>query len=180
MPAVMPNLGGESLAIYNTLIRGLDEMKKEGITRLYVYSEEIEPDKGAFGNWIDISDTVYYPYKMLDPREQELILAKKHYAIGHLISDKIAIDEKHGLKRVSYPGYGFEVFNRTHINPMLCKMKDDGETINRMEYYRKNCFYNQEQMKLIAEQMGKTKITAKEIEEMINQGIKNYNVTTQI
>lgn len=179
MPIVMPKLKGESLEIYNILLNGIDKMKKKGITRLYLLSEEIQPDERAFGGWINMGDMAYYPYEMLDPREQELILAKKHYSIGALVSGEIPINKKGGLKKVTYPDYGFEVFERTHCYPMLCEMKDTPEVINDMEYYRQNCFYNPEQMKLIAEQLTKAKATAKEVEEMINQGIKNYHQITR-
>lgn len=171
MPIEMPNLKGESLAIYNVLVGGVDRIQKEGITRVYLFSQEMEPDKNAFGQWIDTKRTAYYPYEMLDPREQEVILNRKHYSAGFLISDNVPGVIKH-------QNYGFEVVERTHIHPMLPELKKGGDTINKMNYFRSDCLYDSEQMKLIAEQMAKAGMTAQKISSLIEEGIKNYNQIT--
>lgn len=172
MPIKMPVLKGESLAIYNTLLNGLHRMEKEGINRIYVCLEEMKPDERAFGNWIDSDKLRYYPYEILDPREKEAVLKENHYSAGFLVGPEIPGVIKH-------PGYGFEVIERTHFHPMLHQLKDNGETKNKMEYYRNDCFYDKEQIKLIAEQMANAKATAKEIEGMIEDGIKNYHQVTK-
>ena len=110
------------MAVYDTLVGGLDEMEDGSIDRVVLALYESEPSDNSRGRWLTSRDNNYYPFEILSEEEQRMILDKKHYTVVALVRSKV-----NGF--VQYPDRGVEKYQRTRVNPFLPSLKPES-TLN--------------------------------------------------
>jgi len=166
-----PNIEKGMAQVYNTLVRGLKEMERQGCDRLVLTLYESEPDPEVRGRFIEMGETRYYPFEMLDKAEQETIRAHNHYTVVSLVREDV------GRIR-SYPSRGLEIVQRTAISPLLPKLLD---ATDNLKYVTKiGGSMGKDALVRFLRESGANKVWSPEaIEQRVKHGIKEYKATTR-
>lgn len=151
--------------IYQAFVNGLNEMGKEGVDRVILTLYESEPKEVR--GWIKSDRANYYPFEMLDKKEQEMIMGKKHYTVVALVGDMVG-------NVVKYKDKGVEVSHRTHIIPLLPKLKPE----SKFNYVTEIVIYTGENLKEFAKSLEGSDWTPKIIEQNFKAGIEEYRAKT--
>ena len=143
-------------------------MERQGVDRVILSLYESQPDQEAFGKWSQ--STPYYPFEMLNETEQEIIKSKKSYEVVALVRENVG-------RIVQYPEPGVEKYNRTHVHPMLPKLK----TGSGLDYVTKGGIYIGEELKKFVQNGDESGWTPGIIREVIQNGIQEYhNITKRL
>lgn len=151
---------------YKALMEGLKRIKEEGVDRVVLAADDCEPNKNATGRWSSFNESDYYPFEILSPREQEMIKKGKHYVVAALVNNDVG-----GI--VKYPKEGVEVYQRTHVAPLLPRLKPE----SNLNYITQGGVHTKEMIRAYAREVS-DEWTAGMIEKRIEDGIKEYNAKT--
>ena len=154
---------------YAALIKGLEDMKRQGVDSVLLSLYESAPSSDAAGRFISLGkDTNYYPFEMLPECEQKMILDGKHYIRVSLVDDNVG-----GLVR--YPSGGVEIIQRTHVIPFLPEQKPESD----FNYVTKSGLCSGKDLEEFAKNAEKSGWTKEIIEQVIASRINEYRAKTR-
>jgi len=153
--------------VHSALVNGLNEMDKQGADRVILAIYESERDDDATGHWMSINRN-YYPFEMLDEREQEMIRDGKHYMVVALVRDNVGNVAKYG-------DMGVEVAHRTHVFPLLPRLTTEAP----FNYVTKSGVYTGEGLKKFAKTATSNGWNSQAIEQRVQAGIQEYHTITE-
>lgn len=150
---------------YTALVNGLNEMERLGIDRVLLSVEETESHEATAGNWILSVRLSYYPFDFLEEEEKDLMQNEKSYSAYALVRAKVG-------DYMTYPGAGVEKVDRTHIIPMLPKLKKESNT----NYTTKTSVYTGENLKKFAMFAEESGWNFADLTEIIKQNIEKIHM----
>jgi|SRR3989344_4062555 len=117
--------------IYETVVKGLDRIEREGVDRVIMCVAKIEP-QDTISRFINANETNYYPFELLLEYEQRMMLDEKYYQV-------IALVTKNVMGQIENPGKGIEVYDRIHFHPFLSALKNT----SNLKYISKGGVYTE-------------------------------------
>ena len=155
--------------VYDALVNGLKKMDRQGVDRVVLTMYESEPNQNVRGRWINFGEeTRYYPFEMLDETEQGMIRDEKTYTIVSLVRKSVGDIVRYGDRGVS-------VYHRTHIVPMLPKLKLESE----LNYITEGGVHMGEKIRQFAESALGNGWNSESIEQRVRDGIEEYHQVTR-
>jgi len=155
--------------VYNTIQEGLKEMESKGIDRITVALGETEKNPNASG-WIEMNQSNYYDYELLDSDEQKMVDEKKTYAVMALVIEN-------PFNAVKYNGKGMENFTRTRVFPLLPTLKPK----SNLYYVVSGGFLTGEDLKQYVSEVVKANEdwTPENLKNVLNQNMQEYQEKTK-
>ena len=158
---------GDSVAVRQALMEGLNEMERQHVDRIVLTMYESEPNPNVRGRWINVGkETRYYPFEMLDEAEQTMINEGKTYTVISLVRDNVG-------NVISYSDRGIEKFHRTHLVPMLPPLVPESQ----LNYVTEGFLSND--LEQIAKDAVKSGWTPEAIRQRVQEGIQEYKGITR-
>jgi len=155
--------------VYNALLDGLAEMRKQGVDRviLGVYESPKSDNCPLTGRFINANEMAYYPFDTLTPSEQEMILSGRDYRVTALVTKNVG-------DLVTYPGDGVESYRRRKMFPFLPELNHD----SGLNYLTAGGVYTGESLEEFARKVEGCGWTPELIAKRIKAGIQEYNDVT--
>ena len=153
--------------LYETTVKGLDRIEREGIDRVILYVGEIEP-KDTQARFINANETNYYSFELLLEDEQKMMLDGKHYQV-------IALVTKEVMGQRVYPARGIEVYDRTYFHLYLSALKKS----SNLNYISKGYIYTEENGLADLCKTQESGWTPEMFEKGLEQGINWYKDQTR-
>ena len=175
-------LENKAQKIHETLIWGLDEMRKKGYQNivLNVYESETHDESETnneakrTGIFIDMNDKklLHYDFEMLTDEEQKLIIDEKSYTLIDLSEPHIFVRTE---KNKDYSERGLEHIERGRMYVLLPRLKPDSE----LYYMNKTSFFPEKNLKEFSKLAAEQGWTVEELKSDIEKGFNSYRKVTE-
>ena len=159
----------QSGLVYAAFVKGIEEMRMHGVDYVVLdFNVREQADASVCGKFTDLSSTTYYPFEMLTPEEQKLILEGKHY-------DRLALVLENVGGVITYSEPGIEIYARNRVSWWLPKMDPKSNT----NYITEGGVHTDEAMRVLAERAEfADKWTPEYVDQKIKAGIHAYRQKT--